>query len=169
MNVALTRARSCMIIVGNEDTLKDSYLWSKAICNSIDQSNSTGLGFFTSTKNPDWYDLSDIQVSSSIPTSNIVKKRIGALIGQKEVKRKVFTWLLVPKLFISAAWRALREVFDNEIGWSTTYDQSDRFRVLTLTNKRKSEENSSAAQANIKAELKLLFEILLSIDWMYLW
>ena len=87
LNVAMTRARFSVIIVGDKKTLTSDSLWK----NLVDNFTSSPSPGFSGDKSPAHTVLSKQQVKADIPINTLVSKKIGALIGKHEVNRKCLT------------------------------------------------------------------------------
>ena len=103
LNVAMTRARFSVIIVGDKKTLTSDSLWK----NLVDNFTSSPSPGFAGNRSPAHTVLSKQQVKADIPINTLVSKKIGALIGKYEVNYKcpisIFFISMIPRMNLKNA------------------------------------------------------------------
>ena len=95
LNVAMTRARFSVIIVGDKKTLVSDSLWKNLVEN------------FTFSPSSAHTVLSKQKVTADMPINTLVSKKIGALIGKYEVNYKcpisIFFISMIPRMNLKNA------------------------------------------------------------------
>ena len=90
INVALTRAKRCLIIVGDVSTLSTSTTWTLLIDyirKNGKEIDSKSLGFGPSHQCPSFDVTRGRYLTATLSLSNSVNKKIGAVIGAREGPR----------------------------------------------------------------------------------
>ena len=88
MNVALTRAKKCLLIVGSMDTMCSNTMWNKLIQEETSIIEND-LGLISRIDFPNFQVVDEFQLKFEIDLTPMVNLKIGRLIGAKEGVGKV--------------------------------------------------------------------------------